>query len=57
MKSQSWKELEVSGWDQTISGVWTSWVSRELEAAPPGSILHPSGLEDGDRKQVTFSGT
>lgn len=33
MKSQSWKDLEVSGWDQTVSRCVDFWLSRILEAA------------------------
>lgn len=50
MKSRSWKDLEVSGWGQTVSRCVDFWLSRRLEAAL--LRVYPSGLEDGDRKRV-----
>lgn len=49
MKSQSWKALEVSGWDQTVSRCVDFWLSRTLEAAHSQSVrvVWRRGTESG----------
>lgn len=47
MKSQSWKGLEVSGWDQAVARCVDFWLSRTLEAAHPesGRVVRRKGTE------------